>query len=452
MTCSAGPTSGTGFRQYLAGLLLPAERNKTLTALANVEPVVGAQRPAAQRLQWFLSESTWDAAAVTARRLELLRADPATAPHAGGVLIIDETGDRKDGRPRRRMWGGSIWATGARRSRGWSRWAASGPTRACTIHSPSSHTPRRPGSPRGKPTPPSAPSPRSRWHWWTSPAHDWPFGAVVADSFYGEHAGFTRGLTQRGRALCRGAETLSRLVGTSGRHRRGLAGGGAGRLGEPQQPGAWHAVTRQYRDGHRRPGGRWKVWPAPMVPTGPPPGRRHHRSGHVAGGATWYLATTLPLGAADVVEIVRLYGLRNWVEQQDKHVKHRLGWSQYQVRSDVAIRRHWALVQCAFAFCWWAESPGPAAQEPTTTGTTREERGEKGADRERLPGPDRRAVGRWRCGRCAPGWNRLSSCGAAGRRGATTRPHRPSKPCSTGSSPATRSRSMIPHDTVNKVP
>jgi SRSO17 transposase len=86
-----------GFRQYLAGLLLPAERNKTLTALANTEPVVGAQRPAAQRLQWFLSESTWDAAAVTARRLEGLRADAATAPHAGGVLIVDETGDRKDG-------------------------------------------------------------------------------------------------------------------------------------------------------------------------------------------------------------------------------------------------------------------------------------------------------------------------------------------------------------------
>ena len=86
-----------GFRQYLAGLLLPAERTKTLTALANVEPVVGAQAPAAQRLQWFLSESTWDAAAVTARRLEILRADPATALHAGGVLIVDETGDRKDG-------------------------------------------------------------------------------------------------------------------------------------------------------------------------------------------------------------------------------------------------------------------------------------------------------------------------------------------------------------------
>ena len=46
-----------GFRRYLEGLLLPAERNKTLTALANTEPVVGAQRKEAQSLQWFLSES-----------------------------------------------------------------------------------------------------------------------------------------------------------------------------------------------------------------------------------------------------------------------------------------------------------------------------------------------------------------------------------------------------------
>src|SRR5437867_7359210 len=42
------------FRQYLAGLLLPTERNKTLTALANTEPLVGAQLPRAQQLQWFL--------------------------------------------------------------------------------------------------------------------------------------------------------------------------------------------------------------------------------------------------------------------------------------------------------------------------------------------------------------------------------------------------------------
>jgi SRSO17 transposase len=60
-------------RRYLEGLLLPAERNKTLTALANTEPVVGAQHRRAQGLQWFLSESSWAPEAVNRQRLQLLR-------------------------------------------------------------------------------------------------------------------------------------------------------------------------------------------------------------------------------------------------------------------------------------------------------------------------------------------------------------------------------------------
>src|SRR6516164_523713 len=86
-----------GFREYLAGLLAPRDRNKTLTALAGAEPVTGAQHPAVQRLQFFLSESRWDQERVNDRRLELLLADPATAPHEAGVLVIDDSGDRKDG-------------------------------------------------------------------------------------------------------------------------------------------------------------------------------------------------------------------------------------------------------------------------------------------------------------------------------------------------------------------
>ncbi|WP_275409365.1 transposase [Streptomyces sp. SID12501] len=45
-----------------------------------------------------MSESTWDHERVNARRVELLRSDPATAPHPGGVLVIDDSGDRKDGK------------------------------------------------------------------------------------------------------------------------------------------------------------------------------------------------------------------------------------------------------------------------------------------------------------------------------------------------------------------
>jgi SRSO17 transposase len=49
-----------GFRDYLQGLLAPRDRNKTLTGLADAEPITGAQHRGVQRLQWFLSESAWD--------------------------------------------------------------------------------------------------------------------------------------------------------------------------------------------------------------------------------------------------------------------------------------------------------------------------------------------------------------------------------------------------------
>ena len=85
------------FRCYLEGLLLPCERHKTLTALVNTEPLVGAQLPRAQKLQWFLSEADWDEHQVQAERLKLLRGELSTPPNETGVLVIDETGDRKDG-------------------------------------------------------------------------------------------------------------------------------------------------------------------------------------------------------------------------------------------------------------------------------------------------------------------------------------------------------------------
>src|SRR4029453_15463576 len=72
------------------------------------------------------------------------------------------------------------------------------------------------------------------------------------------------------------------------------------------------------------------------------------------------------LETADLAEVVRLYGLRMWVEQSYKQVKHVLGWSDYQVRIDLAIRRHWQLVCLAFSFCWWAYGRLPT-DEPAET-------------------------------------------------------------------------------------
>ena len=98
---------------------------------------------------------------------------------------------------------------------------------------------------------------------------------------------------------------------------------------------------------------------------------------------TWYLTSNLPhpgserasesgllLAPADPAEIVRLYGLRMWVEQSYKQVKHVLGWSDYQVRGDLlAMRRHWQLVCLAFSFCWWGYGRLPIDEEPSERGT-----------------------------------------------------------------------------------
>ena len=350
-----------GFRRYLEGLLLPAERNKTATALANTEPVAGAQHPRAQRLQWFLSESAWDADAVNARRLALLRADPATAPDALGVLVIDEHGDRKWGRKTAhvgRQYLANLGKTDSGVVSVTSLWADERvywPV-DCEPYTPQHHFAK------GKADPAFRTKLAIAGELVTAAVEgQLPFRAVVADSFYGEDAGFRRTLHELGAhyvLALKPSHTWWHQEGTIGAlwqaaERAGWQGAAA--------PGAWVAVERRFRDGHT------EVWWALEVeagPYGPARGRRAVVAttdpATLPGHTTWYLATDLPPGDADLAEVVRLYGLRMWVEQCYKQTKHALGWGQYQVRSDAAIRRHWQLVCCAFAFCW-RQQPGEAA-------------------------------------------------------------------------------------------
>jgi SRSO17 transposase len=361
--------------------------------------VVGAQAPAAQRLQWFLSESTWDASAVTARRLALLRGDAATAPHAGGALIIDETGDRKDGTKTAHV-GRQYLGNRGKTEQGvvtvGSVWADEG------IYYPLAVEPYTPHHwfALGKADPAFRTKPAIALALVDAAlAQQWPCRAVVADSFYGEPAGFTSGLTQRGvpygvalkpsHAWWAPAEAIGAVWQVAAQ----------GGWVSAAQPGQWQPITRQYRDGHQE---TWWALEGCAGPYGPDRLRRlviaTADPATLPEPATWYLATTLPLAEADVAAIVRLYGLRNWVEQQYKHIKQSLGWSQYQVRTDVAMRRHWALVQCAFAFCWWADprpSPQAAGSDHALAAPPVErdgERGEKGAPPPRSPW-----LRPWRC-------------------------------------------------------
>jgi hypothetical protein len=72
-----------------------------------------------------------------------------------------------------------------------------------------------------------------------------------------------------------------------------------------------------------------------------------------------------PHPPAGLAELVRLYGLRQWIEQSYKQIMDELGWADFQVCSDTAIRRHQTLVNCAFSFCWdaWFADEPPAQDQ-----------------------------------------------------------------------------------------
>lgn len=339
---------------------MPGERNKTLTGLVNTEPFVGAQLPRAQQLQGFLSESTWDERAVQAERLKLLRKEAATAPHAQGVLVIDETGDRKAGHKTAhvgRQYLGSVGKIDDGVVSVTSLWADA------QVYYPLEVEPYTPESHFAKGR--KDPAFRTKLQMALQLVEQaWPFRAVVADSFYGEDRGLRRGLQQ----LCVGY-VMALKPSHTWWHPQGAVGSlkeaaNAAGWKSAQSPGQWQAITRSIRHGDQQ---QWWVLEIVAGPYGPNQAERAVIATtdplSLPDLTTWYLVVKLPAAVleqeelqplllASLEEVVRLYGLRQWIEQSYKQVKYVLGWAQYQVRSDQAMRRHWQLICCAFSFCW----------------------------------------------------------------------------------------------------
>jgi len=344
------------FREYLAGLLLPRDRNKTLTALVGAEPITQAQTAPVQRLQFFLSQSDWDAEAVNDRRIALLQADPPTRAHANGVLVIDETGDRKDGTKTAHVahqYLGSLGKLANGIVAVTSLWADE------RVYYPLHVRPYTPAGrlSGGRQDPAFRTKPQlARELIATARQIGIPFRAVVADSLYGENAELEAALWSAQVPYVLALKPSHGVWAPEAEaHSPHEA---AARLDwqDADHPGGWSAVERTFRDGHHeiwwaadlRLSGYGPDQPTRLVVATTDPARLPVHS-------TWYLVSTLPLAAAGLDEVVRLYGLRQWVEQSYKQVKQELGWADFEVRSDRAIRRHWYLVCCAFTFCWWAE-------------------------------------------------------------------------------------------------
>ena len=235
------------------------------------------------------------------------------------------------------------------------------------------------------------------------------FRAVAADSAYGDQDGFRSELSEAGLPFVmalkprRGTWAYGPDAHTPVDAARELRWSG------PDDPGDWHPVARIFRDGHAE---TWWAADATLGWWGPDGARRlvvaTADPGTLPAKATWYLVTNLPRPggpqeadsphpAAGLAEIVRIYGIRHWIEQSYKQVKDELGWADFQVRSDIAIRRHQVLVNCAFSFCWdaWFAHPAPAATPPAPDA----DGGERGARARRAepapavlaPGAARRA-------------------------------------------------------------
>lgn len=303
-----------------------------------------------QRLQFFLSESDWDAEAINRRRLQLLMADPATAPTNDGVLVIDDTGDRKEGDATDHVahqYLGSVGKIDHGIVAVTSLWADE------RCYYPLHVTPYTPACrlAGGRQDPAFLTKPKIALALIAQAREiGIHFQAIVADCAYGanvefeatlEKHGWPFVLAQRGRveywAPARAAHSFQQAA-----HAVPLS--------------VWTRVLRRFRDGHTE---LWWATELSLLGYGPKQGVRAVCATSdrqtLPEKSTWYLTTNLTTTQAPLEEIVRLYGLRNWVEQSYKQTKDELGWADFMVRSDRAIRRHWILVYCAFSFCWWHE-------------------------------------------------------------------------------------------------
>jgi hypothetical protein len=372
----------------LLGLLLPRDRNKTLTALAGAEPITEAQAAPVQRLQSFLSESTWEVAAINQQRLEIVLTDPDTVPHEEGVLIIDETGDRKDGTKTAhvaRQYLGSVGKVDNGIVVVTSLWADE--RRYYPLHV----EPYEPAErlPKGKKDPAFRTKPEIGMLLVDAAlALGIPFRAVVADCVYGDSAAFEGALGEAGLPYVLALKPSKGMWAPAEEPHTPQEAAQELRWNGRDDPQDWTPVVRRFRDGHTE---IW--WAAELTLGGYGPDKPTRLvvattdPAQLPEATTWYLVTNLPrpgaaqvpawpVAPADLAEIVRLYGLRNWVEQSYKQAKQQLGWADFQVRGDIAIRRHWELVCCAFCFCWRegltlpAVAAGAVAPEPSDPATT----------------------------------------------------------------------------------
>ncbi|MGZ3583243.1 MAG: IS701 family transposase [Ktedonobacterales bacterium] len=356
----------TALREYLIGLLLPREHNKTLVELAAIVP--GARR---QALHHFVHDAPWDANALNCRRLAQWQAHPVLGPHAGGVLIVDETGDPKRGHRivlAAQQYLGKLGHVANGVVAVTSHWTDG------SRHVPLGVKPYRPSSrlPKGRKDPGFHTKPQLGWALiQEAQAAGIPFRLVVADAVYGESSDLEAKLF---------AARIPYVMGLRPSH-------GTWQLVEdPAHPpaftpaeaaqrlpaSAWQRTVRY--DSHGKELVRY-VAELELGPSyGPDKGVRliaaTRDPTQLKPESTWYLATSFPLAQVSTEQVYELYRLREWIEHFYKPVKHELGWADYQMRTEQAIVRHWQLVLLAYTFSLLVGTMPTAPPEPVASSSS----------------------------------------------------------------------------------
>ena len=338
-----------------------------------------------------------------------MREDPATAPHDEGALVIDDTGDRKDGTATAhvaRQYLGSVGKVDNGIVAVTSLWADE------RCYRPVHAVPYTPASRLvgGERIPGSRPSRSWPWSWSrrlarpASGSERWWLTASMAT--------IPASPTPWQRPTSRSCWPSS-LAGAPGRRpsrrtRRWRRLGSWAGAAQPARAVAAHPAPlprRSHRDlvgGDAQLGG-WRPEPAAAA------GGGHHRSRQAAGdehlvSADQPAPTRQPPrpagrpgrgGAAVRAAQLGRAGLQAGQGE--------LGWADFQVRSDRAIRRHWTRVLRVLVLL--AGRPRRAAcstrraQCPGRSGGHAGGTGDRASRRNRPCPP----LGRWRCVRCGPG-------------------------------------------------